>query len=137
MHATPPCPDPPEPCSLASLVTLAAGLAQPRSRPESARHIAEFLRRIPPSDRPLATRLLVGRPFPEADPRALDVNAAALWRVASRLSGSPEPGPPARAEVAGVGQAVERGLAGVGWTPDPPPLTLREVAHAFEVLAAQ
>lgn len=139
MSATLPCPDTatPGPLPLAALAALSAELAQARSRPELTRRIAQFLRAAPPPDRPLAVRLLVGRPFPEGDPRRLNVRASTFWRVASHLLGSEEAAPRSRGAVADWVQAVDARLTAIGWSPNPPPLTVRDAIRAFEALAAQ
>lgn len=59
--------------------TLCETLAGTSSRLERARLIAEYLRTLDPDDAEIAARLLVGRPFPEAEGRRLSMSASAVW----------------------------------------------------------
>lgn len=123
--------------SLESLAELSDQLAGTRSRLELMRLLGVFLRGLPREDRPLAARLLIGRPLPEGDPRKLDVSGATLWRVASAVAGAP-PGSQARwGEAVDFGEAVERLFVNGARVPALPSLALQEVAGAFETMAAQ
>jgi hypothetical protein len=77
---------PPIPTSLASLADLSGRLEQTKSRLELMHLVGDFLRALPPADLPAAARFLVGQPFPEGDPRKLDVSGATLWRAACTVA---------------------------------------------------
>lgn len=123
--------------SLASLAGLSAQLEGTKSRLELMRLVGEFLRGLPSPDLPVATRLLVGQPFPEGDPRKLDVSGATLWQAASAVAAPVGPAEALWSEVADFGQAVERIFREAGRVPATPGLSLQEVAHAFDALATQ
>lgn len=125
------------PVSLASLAELSEQLERTKSRLELMRLVGDFLRAVPPSDRPIAARLLVGQPFPEGDPRTLDVSGATFWRAASAIVAPTGPPEALWSQVADFGQAVEQLFGKVGRTAGTPPLTLQEVARTFDTLAAQ
>jgi len=123
--------------SLASLADLSNRLGQTKSRLELMRLVGGFLGGLPPADLPVAARLLVGQPFPEGDPRKLDVSGATLWRVACTIA------PPATSpetlwgQAVDFGQAVERLFQEAGRVSGTPGVTLDEMAHTFDALAAQ
>jgi DNA ligase 1 len=123
--------------SLASLAELSEQLARTRSRLELMRLLGDFLRGLPRKDRPLAARLLIGRPLPEGHPRTLDVSGATLWRVASRVAGAPPGSQAMGGDATDFGEAVERLLVDGARMPAEPSLILQEVAGAFETMAAQ
>jgi DNA ligase 1 len=123
--------------SLASLAQLSERLARIRSRRELMRLLGEFFRGLPREDRPLAARLLIGRPLPEGDPRKLDVSGATLWRVASALAGAPSGSEAMWGDAVDFGEAVERLFVNGARVPAKPSLTLQDVGGAFESMAAR
>lgn len=123
--------------TLASLAELSERLERTKSRLELMRLVGEFLRELAAGDRPLAARLLVGQPFPEGDPRKLDVSGATLWRVACAVAAPPAEPESLWSEVVDFGQAVERLFREAGRGSRDPSLPLSEVAQAFDRLAAQ
>ncbi|HSB73618.1 MAG TPA: ATP-dependent DNA ligase [Candidatus Methylomirabilis sp.] len=125
------------PTRLESLAGLSAQLAGTRSRLDLMRLLGDFLRGLPPEDRPLAARLLIGRPFPEGDPRKLDVSGATLWRVASAVAGAPDDGEAVWGEAVDFGQAVERLFLEGARIPTGPGLTLQDVGWVFDAVASQ
>ena len=129
---SPPVVDP-DPLALADLSTLSARLTSIGSRAELTRQVADFLRKAPAADRPLAARLLLGRPFPDGDLRRLSISPLTLRRVIGCLMGSAGESPAGRVEAA---QAIESQLVEAAWIATPPPLTIREVVRTFEQLAA-
>ncbi|KPJ63310.1 hypothetical protein AMK68_04050 [candidate division KD3-62 bacterium DG_56] len=58
---------------------MCAELTATRSRRLLADLIAGLLRRLQPAEVAPAVRMLIGRVFPESDPRSLNVSGAALW----------------------------------------------------------
>ena len=128
---------PPDAATLASLADLSEQLERTKSRLELMRLVGEFLRAVPPADRPIAARLLVGQPFPEGDPRKLDVSGAIFWRAASGLAAPAGPPEALWSEVADFGQAVDQLFRKAGRTVGAPGLTLQEVARTFDALASQ
>lgn len=120
------------PPPLADLSALARALSRTSGRVELTRLVADHLRGLPPAARPVSVRLLLGRPFPDGDPRTLELSAATLWRVAAGMVGRSEGG--SRRDVGG---AVERLLADPARNPKAPPLSLEDLVRAFDSLAAQ
>lgn len=99
------------------VAALCAALAATRGRRESAALIGDFLRRLDPSEVASAVRLLVGRVFPESDPRALNVSGAALWAALEKTF--PAPHDVYRAawqDTADFAEGVGRLLAAIGHT---------------------
>ncbi|MFA5028289.1 MAG: ATP-dependent DNA ligase, partial [Candidatus Methylomirabilota bacterium] len=103
------------------------------SRAELTRQVADFLRKAPAADRPLAARLLLGRPFPDGDARRLSISPMTLRRVIGRLIGTAGASSAGRVETA---RAIESRLVEAAWIATPPPLTIREVVRTFELLAS-
>ncbi len=122
--------------SLASLAELSDRLEGTKSRLHLLRLVGDFLRELPAADRPVAARLLVGQPFPEGDPRRLDVSGATLWRAVCEVAAPAAP-EALWSQVSDFGQAVDRLLAEAGRGPGAPGLGLQEVARTFEAMAAQ
>jgi DNA ligase 1 len=122
----------------ARLAELGEQLEATSKRGELAALLAAFLRELAPEELPAAVRLTIGRVFPEWDERTLNVSWKALMGI---VDGLVEAGPDAReAASAGAvdgGQYVQRLLAaGRREPPGLPPLTIAEVFHAFEEIAA-
>lgn len=123
--------------SLASLAEVSDRLEGTKSRLELMRLAGDFLRELPAADRPVAARLLVGQPFPDGDPRTLDVSGGTLWRAVCRVAAPAGAAEALWSRVADFGQAVERLLAEAGRTAAMPGLDVQEVARTFDALAAQ
>jgi DNA ligase-1 len=123
--------------SLGCLADLSNQLERTKSRLELMRLVGEFLRTLPPDDLPVAARLLVGQPFPEGDPRTLDVSGATLWRAACTVAVPTSADEALWSRVADFGQAVERLFQEAARVSKTPSLTLQEVARSFDSLAAQ
>lgn len=127
----------PAPTTLACLADLSGRLEQTKSRLELMRQVGDLLRALPPEDLPVAARLVVGQPFPEGDPRKLDVSGATLWRAACTVAAIAIPPEDLWSRAADFGQAVERLFVEARRDPRTPGLTLQEVARTFDALAAQ
>ncbi len=123
--------------TLASLADLSEQLERTKSRLELMRLVGEFLRTIRPTERAIAARLLVGQPFPEGDPRKLDVSGATFWRAACGLAAPAGPPEALWREVTDFGQAVDQLFRNSGRTPADPRLMLQDVDRTFDVLASQ
>ncbi len=123
--------------SLARLADLSNQLEQTKGRLELMRLVGDFLRTLPPDDIPVAARLLVGQPFPEGDPRRLDVSGATLWRVVCAIAAPIVPEEALWSQVVDFGQAVERLFQEARRVSETPGLTIQEVARTFDALAAQ
>jgi DNA ligase-1 len=122
----------------ARLAHLGQQLEQTSKRLELAALLADFLRGLPPEEIAPAVRLTIGQVFPEWDERALNVSWRAVETVVDALTDAP---PAVRDEI--FGQAVDGGEAvrmlleqTRRQPPHPPPLTILEVFHTFEEVAA-
>jgi DNA ligase-1 len=104
---------------------------------EKTRLLAEYLRSLPAGDLAAAAVFYTGRPFPEADQRALGLGWSTIAEVTARVSGA---GPGALGEAydrsSDLGTAVADVLAGRpdrpagGEAPGPPP-SLPDVSRAI------
>jgi DNA ligase-1 len=100
------------------------------SRLERARLVADYLRGLAPDEVAIATRLLLGRAFPEAHGRRLALGGRALWQAVEAAGGAPSS--TTWAGAADIGELVR------GVMPAPsagPPLSLQEVHAAFAAIA--
>jgi DNA ligase-1 len=122
---------------VADLAALSERLAATRGRLEVLGLLGAFLRALPPPDRALAARLLIGRPLPAGDPRKLDVSGASVWRAVSAVVGEAVAGTSVWADAVDFAEAVARVFAAASREPAGPPLTLDDVADAVTALAAQ
>ncbi len=123
--------------SLASLADLSSRLQRTKGRLELMRLVGEFLRALPPGNISAAARFLVGQPFPEGDPRRLDMSGASLWRAVCAVV---EPAVPVETLwnlAVDFSEAVEQLFASAGRSSGTPNLTLEEVSRTFDALAAQ
>ncbi len=99
---------------------------------EKSRLLADLLRDLPADDLPIAAVFFAGRPFPEADQRALGLGWATVASTIARVAAAP---------AGALGEAYDRssdlGVAAaevLATRPDPPAgqgPTLAEVARAF------
>ena len=92
-----------------TIVNIAAGLEATTKRLEKRRMIAEYLRILRPDEIPPAALLLVGKVFPEAEQKALNVGWATLRKA--------------------LGATRQATLV-------PNPLTILDVQRAFDAIAA-
>jgi DNA ligase-1 len=121
----------------ARLAELGQRLEQTSKRLELAALLANFLQGLEAEEIPPAIRMTIGQVFPEWDGRALNVS----WRtVETVLAELVEAAPAVRDEI--TRQAVDGGEAvrmlleqARRQPPQPPPLTILEVFHAFEAIA--
>ena len=115
---------------------LAERVAGTTRTSEKTALLAEYLRSLPPDQLPHAVVFLTGRPFPEADQRAVGLGWAAISVAVSAVAGvdRTELGA-AYDRTSDLGRAVEDVLAGVAHAPGPeraPDLT--EVAATYEAI---
>src|SRR5581483_1038617 len=94
--------------------------------------IGAYLKRIEPEEIAPAARLLIGRIFPENDPRLVNVSGAAFSRVLERVVGAPIEWSGSAVD---FGDAVAQWLTARGWVPRGEPLQLLEVYHTYEEIA--
>ncbi|TMI67688.1 ATP-dependent DNA ligase [Candidatus Bathyarchaeota archaeon] len=73
------------PTPFQKLAELCQNLEQTTKRGEKTRLIADFLRSVDPSEISDATLFLVGKPFPESDPRVLEVSYATISEASRNL----------------------------------------------------
>jgi DNA ligase-1 len=124
--------------SFEKLADLGERLERTSKRLELSALLADFLRQLAPEEVPPAVRMIIGQVFPEWDGRALNLSWRAVDGVVTELIDAP---PAVRDEI--FSQAVDSGEAvrmllerTRRQPPNPPPLTLLEVFHAFEEIAA-
>jgi len=122
----------------ARLAELGEQFEQTSSRKDLAGLLAAFLRDLTPEEIPSAVRLTIGQVFPEWDGRALNVSWKAIMAVVDSLVDAPAALRDAvSAQTVDGGQFVQGLLErGRRQPPGPPPLTILDVFHAFEEIAA-
>lgn len=114
------------------LATLGEQLAATKKKLEHSALIGAYLKQIAPEEIAPASRLLIGRIFPESDPRIVNISGAALNRVLKQVVG---------AEIEWSGSAVDFGdavaqwLTARKWKPQGEPLQILDVYHAYEEIA--
>jgi DNA ligase 1 len=114
------------------LARLGEQLAATKKKLEHSALIGAYLKSLPPEEIAPATRLLIGRMFPESDPRIVNLSGSAVTRVLENRVGTPMQWSGSAVD---FGDAVEQWLNQVGWQPQPPPLELLEVYRAYEDIA--
>ncbi|MBN1814886.1 MAG: ATP-dependent DNA ligase [Anaerolineae bacterium] len=122
----------------ARLATLARDLESTTKRGEMADRIAAFLSALPPGEVPAAVRLAIGQVFPEWDGRALSVSWKAVTSIVEDMvdASSADRAEAGREAVDG-GEFIYRLLhAARRQPPEPPSLTITDVYHTFEEIAA-
>ncbi len=126
------------PTPFARLCETGEALEGTRSRLRLAELLADFLRQLTPDEVAPGLRLLLGRPFPEWDGRALNVSGKVLFDLLEKLAPAE-----AKARQAISAEAVDGGHAALllferarAVPRRDPPLTLVEVNAAMEQIAA-
>jgi DNA ligase-1 len=120
--------------SFAQLAQLGDALAATKKRLEHRALIGAYLKTLPPDEIAIAARLLIGRVFPESDPRILNLSGSAVDRVVRELVGTRGNWD----EVGGAvdfGDGVEKLLTLHAHAPQGEPLQLLEVHRAYEAIA--
>jgi len=67
--------------SFSRFTEVCRDLESTTKRTEKVSHLVEFLQGLNPDEVLPAVSFLMGRPFPESDPRVLDVSAQTLWKL--------------------------------------------------------
>jgi DNA ligase-1 len=117
---------------------LGERLEATRARKGMAGMVAEYLRSLPADQVAPAARMIIGRVFAEREGRLLNVSGAAVMRVVDSVAQSTrEQREDIAAEAVDFGQSVQMLLErGSHRPPESPPLSLTDVRHAFEEIAA-
>src|SRR5260370_17745923 len=71
-----------------TLAEVGDQLAATKKKLEHRAIIAAYLKSLPPDEIAIAARLLIGRVFPENDPRILNLSGSAVNRVLEKISGA-------------------------------------------------
>ena len=123
---------------LSALAHLTGRLDQTTKRLELAGFIAAFLKSLNADEIAPAVRLIVGQVFAEWDGRALNMSWQAVSEtIDSLIDATPAAHEAVYARAVDGGQAVELLLESARQVPiEEPPLTLLEVYHTFEQIAA-
>lgn len=104
---------------------------------QKAMELAALLRELDDEDLSVAVRLFAGAPFPTADERVLGIGGSAIASLLLELSRADQDELGASYQRhADLGDVTAELLAAHGYVPEPPPLSLRDLAEAFERLAA-
>ncbi len=116
---------------------LAERLAATTRTSEKTALLAEYLRSLTPDALPIAAVFLTGRPFPEADQRAVGLGWSAIATTVAEVAGVDRSRlGEAYDRHSDLGLAVADVLTGAGREPTGQPPTLPEVAAAFEAIEA-
>jgi DNA ligase-1 len=121
--------------TLRQLAGLGEALAATKKKLQQRALIGAYLNALPPKEVAMAARLLIGRVFPESDPRILNLSTSAVDRVLEQLLGE-------RLDWSAIEGAVDYGEAVEKWLtlrrhkPRGKPLQLPEVYAAYEAIAA-
>lgn len=114
---------------------LAERVAATTRTSEKTALLAEYLHSLTPDELPIAAVFLTGRPFPEADQRAIGLGWAAIGTTVADLAGVDRDALGAAYDRhSDLGLAVQDVLEAAGHEPPPPGPTLPEVAAAFEAI---
>ena len=116
-----------------TLAQLGEQLAATKKKLEHRALIGAYLRTLPPDEIAIGARLLIGRVFPESDPRTLNLSGSAIDRVLEQITGA------LSGEAIGgavdFGDAVEKWLTLRKHAPQGKPLRLLEVFRTYESIA--
>ena len=116
-----------------TLAQLGEQLAATKKKLEHRALIGAYLRTLPPDEIAIGARLLIGRVFPESDPRTLNLSGSAIDRVLEQITGALS-----REAIGGAvdfGDAVEKWLTHRKHAPQGKPLRLLEVFRTYEAIA--
>ncbi len=120
--------------SFKQLAELGEALAATKKKLQHRALIGAYLKSLPPAEVAIAARLLIGRVFPESDPRILNLSRSSVDRVLEQLTGTPLDWKAVGGAV-DFGEAVEKWLTVRGHAPRGAPLQLLEVYRAYEAMA--
>jgi DNA ligase-1 len=121
----------------AQMAQLGERLEQTNKRREMTTMLAEFLQVLSPEEIAPAVRLTIGQIFPEWDGRALNVSWKAMMAAVEALTdASDQIRDQISAQAVDGGESVRLLLEQARCRPPaPPPLTILDVFHTFEVIA--
>lgn len=71
----------PEPTRFSRFTEICRAVESTTKRNEKVSHLVGFLKSLNPNEITSAVLFLIGRPFPESDPRVLDVSGQTLWKM--------------------------------------------------------
>ena len=115
-----------------NLANLGEQLGATKKKLEHSALIGAYLKNIAPEEIAPASRLLIGRIFPESDARIVNISGAALNRVLENVVG-------AEIEWSGTavdfGDAVAQWLTTRNWKPQGEPLQILDVYRTYEEIA--
>jgi DNA ligase-1 len=114
------------------LAELGEQLAATKKRLEHSALIGAFLKKIEPEEIAPASRLLIGRIFPESDPRIVNISGAALNRVLVKVVGADIEWSSSAVD---FGDAVAQWLSARNWKATGEPLQILDVYRAYERIA--
>lgn len=117
-----------------TLCDLGEQLAATKKKLEQRARMAAYLQTLPREEIAIAARLLIGRVFPENDPRILNLAGSAVSRVIEQIAGAPMDWDAIGGAV-DFGDAVEKFLNLKKYTPHGAPLELLQVFAAYEAIA--
>jgi DNA ligase-1 len=120
--------------SFYQLAQLGEALAATKKKLEHRAQIGAYLKSLPPEEIAIAARLIIGRVFPESDPRILNLSGSAVGQAVEELTGAPMDWGAIGVAV-DYGDAVEKWLTARGHAPQGEPLQLMEVYRAYEAIA--
>ncbi|MBI5032455.1 MAG: ATP-dependent DNA ligase [Chloroflexi bacterium] len=116
------------------LTDLGDALAATKKKLVHRALISEYLKTLPPDEIAIAARLLIGRVFPESDPRILNISGSAIDRALEQITGTPLDWNAIERAV-DVGDAVEKWLTLRQHQVQGEPLQVLEVYQAYEAIA--
>jgi DNA ligase-1 len=116
------------------LARLGEALAATKKKLEHRALIGAYLKSLPPEEIAIAARLVIGRVFPESDPRVLNLSGSAVGQAIEDLTGASMDWNAVGVAV-DYGDAVEKWLTARGHAPQGEPLQLLEVYAAYEAIA--
>lgn len=116
-----------------TLARLGEQLAATKKKLEHSALVAAYWQQLEPEEIAPASRLLIGRIFPESDARTINLSGAALQRVLEKVVGAPIEWSDSAVD---FGDAVAQWLEMRGWQPQGAPLELLHVFHTYLEIAA-
>ena len=115
------------------LANLGDALATTKKKLEHRALIGTYLKTLPPDEIAIAARWLIGRVFPESDPRILNLSGSAIDRVLEQITGAINWD--AIAGAVDFGDAVEKWLTPRQHARQGKPLQLLQVYRTYEAIA--
>jgi DNA ligase-1 len=115
-----------------TLAQLGEQLAATKKKLEHSALIAAYWEQLAPDEIAPASRLLIGRIFPESAARTVNLSGAALQRVLEGVVGAPIEWSDSAID---FGDAVAQWLTAQHWQPRGAPMALLDVYHAYEAIA--